>query len=385
MRTRLKVCCISSIVEARIAIAAGADALGLVAQMPTGPGPICDALIREIALATPAGISTFLLTSLDAPEQIVEHVRATAVNTVQLVDDTLGEDVWSALRAACPAIRIVQVIHVRGEASVGRALAAAQHVDSLLLDSGNPGVRELGGTGRVHDWSVSRRIVERSSVPVFLAGGMTPLNVSEAIRTVRPFGIDLCSGVRTNGALDVNKLAALVRAMRDGDAAALSQPGEIAAKITLRPTRASDLPSLHAFETDAASNALAGTKSRDWPTFEARWKQILADTSGSTGVTPRVIVLDGQVVGAVNISPSEGRHALGYWIAREQWGRGIASRAVGLMLAEFTPRPIYATAAATNLPSIRVLEKNGFRMVSRVRTPETARTIERETVTFVLG
>ncbi len=220
-RTRLKVCCISSRDEARMAIAAGADALGLVAQMPSGPGPITDELIQEIAAGVSAPVATFLLTSRDEPRKIVEHVRSTGVNTVQLVDDTLGEDVWNGLRDALPSIRIVQVIHVRGESSIDLALAAAQHVDTLLLDSGNPAasVRELGGTGRVHDWTLSRRIVEQSPVPVFLAGGLNRSNVREAIETVRPFGIDLCSGVRSNGALNAEKLAALVREMREADGA----------------------------------------------------------------------------------------------------------------------------------------------------------------------
>lgn len=220
MRTRLKVCCISSRQEAAIAIRAGADALGLVAQMPSGPGPIADDLIRDIARSVTAPVATFLLTSRDEPQTIVEHVRQTGVNTVQLVDDTLGEDVWLAIRTALPSIRIVQVIHVREAASVDLALAAAEHVDTLLLDSGNPAasVRELGGTGRVHDWSLSRRIVEQSRVPVFLAGGLNPSNVREAVETVRPFGIDLCSGVRSNGALNADKLAALVHAIREADA-----------------------------------------------------------------------------------------------------------------------------------------------------------------------
>jgi phosphoribosylanthranilate isomerase len=176
-------------------------------------------LIHDIARSVSAPIATFLLTSRDEPRAIVEHVKQTGVNTVQLVDDTLGQDVWLAIRDALPSTRIVQVIHVRDESSIDLALAAAQHVDTLLLDSGNPAasVRELGGTGRVHDWSLSRKIVEQSPVPVFLAGGLNPSNVREAIKTVRPFGIDLCSGVRSNGAMNAEKLTALVREMREAD------------------------------------------------------------------------------------------------------------------------------------------------------------------------
>lgn len=116
-------------------------------------------------------------------------------------------------------VRIVRVIHVRDSRSIEPALAASDRVDALLLDSGNPAasVREPGGTGRVHDWSLSRRIVERSSVPVFLAGGLNSANVGRAIRAVRPFGIDVCSGVRTNGFLETDKLRMLGDAIRTAD------------------------------------------------------------------------------------------------------------------------------------------------------------------------
>lgn len=156
-------------------------------------------------------------------------------------------------------------------------------------------------------------------------------------------------------------------------------------EVRLRRTTAADVQLLHGFEIDEASNQLAGTKARDWQTFHARWMEILADTDGTrTRVTPRVILADGEVVGAVNISPHEQLDAMGYWIARNHWGRGIASRAVALMLAEFSRRPLYATTAGHNYPSMRVLEKNGFRIVSRAMTPETARTRARETVSLVL-
>jgi len=156
-------------------------------------------------------------------------------------------------------------------------------------------------------------------------------------------------------------------------------------EITLRRTTAADVRMLHAFELDEASNELAGTKPRDWQTFQARWEEILADPDESmTGVTPRVILADGILVGAVNISPQDGADSIGYWIAREHWGRGIATRAVALMLSEYSRRPLYASAAGHNLPSIRVLQKNGFEIVSRRVTPETARTVQRETVSLVL-
>lgn len=218
-RTRLKVCCIASVEEARLAIAHGADALGLVGRMPSGPGPIPDERISEIASSVPPPVATFLLTSETEPDAIVNHVERTGANTVQLVDDEVPPDAYRALRERTPSVRIVQVIHVRGRDSVEKVVRASERVDVLLLDSGNPtaGVRELGGTGRVHDWALSSEIVERSRVPVFLAGGITGENVGDAIERVRPFGIDLCSGVRTDGSLDREKLARLVHAIRRAD------------------------------------------------------------------------------------------------------------------------------------------------------------------------
>lgn len=211
---RLKVCCISSVEEARLAVAHGADALGLVAEMPTGPGVVDDATIAIVARAAPPAVATFLLTSRRDPDGLVEHVRRTTPSTVQLVDEVPLE-AYAALRAAHPALKIVQVVHVLDDESLAFAVARAPHVDALLLDSGNPRARELGGTGRVHDWGTSRRIVEAVPCPVFLAGGLRADNVGEAVRTVRPWGIDVCSGVRTDGRLDARKLAALVAALRD--------------------------------------------------------------------------------------------------------------------------------------------------------------------------
>ena len=84
-------------------------------------------------------------------------------------------------------------------------------MDFILLDSGNQKlkIKELGGTGRTHDWTISKKIVETVDVPVFLAGGLNPDNIKEAAEFVKPFGIDLCSGVRTNGKLDEHKLKQL--------------------------------------------------------------------------------------------------------------------------------------------------------------------------------
>ena len=212
-RPRIKVCCIASVDEAWTAIQAGASALGLVSAMPSGPGPIADELIAEIAARVPPGIATFLLTCATDAETIVRQQRAARVNTLQLVD-AVPHDVYPVLRDELPGIAVVQVIHVTGPESVDQARAVAPHVNAVLLDSGNPSlaVKELGGTGRVHDWALSRRIREAVDVPLWLAGGLRPDNVAEAVARVGPFGLDVCSGVRTDGRLDPAKLAALVAA-----------------------------------------------------------------------------------------------------------------------------------------------------------------------------
>ena len=211
---RFKICCIQSADELRMAVDAGAHAIGLVGRMPSGPGPIHDELIRSIAAVVPPGVSSFLLTSETDPNAIIAHYHRTLTQTLQLVDYVDTRD-YAVIRKALPSIRIVQVVHVTGPESLDFALRAAEHVDALLLDSGNPTaqIKTLGGTGNVHDWSVSQRIVAETGIPVFLAGGLNAGNVREAIDLVQPYGVDICSGVRTDGNLDAKKLEAFVRAV----------------------------------------------------------------------------------------------------------------------------------------------------------------------------
>ena len=206
-KPRIKICCISSINEAKLAIEYGASALGFVTEMPSGPGVISESLIIEIVREIPPPIATFMLTSKTDVKEIILQQRRCRTNTIQLVDK-IEYDKYNELYDALPGISIVQVIHVTGEESIEEALHISSEVDAILLDSGNPNlaVKELGGTGRIHNWSISRKIREAISVPIFLAGGLNPENVIAAIREVGPFGLDVCSGVRTNGKLDGDKL-----------------------------------------------------------------------------------------------------------------------------------------------------------------------------------
>ncbi|MBE0541282.1 MAG: phosphoribosylanthranilate isomerase [Verrucomicrobia bacterium] len=215
VRPRVKICCISSVAEAQIAIRHGAAALGLVSAMPSGPGVISEESIAEIATSVPPGVATFLLTSQRNAESIIAQQRRCRVNTLQLCD-SVEPDCHAKLRASLPGIALVQVIHVTGPESVEEAISVGTRVDAILLDSGNQklAVKELGGTGRTHDWRLSRQIVESVRVPVFLAGGLTPENVASAIHEVRPFGLDVCSGLRTDGNLDEGKVRRFFSAIR---------------------------------------------------------------------------------------------------------------------------------------------------------------------------
>lgn len=213
-KPRVKICCIASLEEARAAIAAGASALGLVSAMPSGPGVIEEDVIAEIARRIPPPIGTFLLTSETSADAIIAQQRRCGTNTLQLCD-YVGASVYRDLRQELPGISLVQVIHVTGPETIEVARAAAEHVHALLLDSGDTTlpVKLLGGTGRVHDWTVSRKIRESVGVPLFLAGGLRADNIADAVAAVEPFGLDLCSSVRTDGQLDSDKLNAFFKAL----------------------------------------------------------------------------------------------------------------------------------------------------------------------------
>jgi phosphoribosylanthranilate isomerase len=206
-QTRIKICCISSIHEAMTAIQYGASALGLVGAMPSGPGPIDDEFISKIVKKVPPAVSTFLLTSETKAKNIIDHYKRVHTSTIQIVDE-LEERQYQQLKDELPHVKLVQVIHVIDEDSVKEAIEISGYADAILLDSGNPrlSIKELGGTGRVHNWELSKKIREQINIPLFLAGGLNKDNVRAAIDIVQPFGVDLCSGVRTNGQLDEKKL-----------------------------------------------------------------------------------------------------------------------------------------------------------------------------------
>ena len=220
MRTRIKICCIASPTEATLAISRGADALGLVGPMPSGPGSIDEDTIVRVTAAVPPPVATFLLTGETTAEAIADHVRRTRPTAVQVVHHIdPGES--ARLAQLLPATKRVQVIHVEDRGALDLQRLYAPYVDAFLLDSGRPGlaIPELGGTGRVHDWEVSAEFVALAKRPVFLAGGLNVTNIGEAIRRVRPYGVDLCSSLRPHGSLDPAALTTFVRAVAAADLA----------------------------------------------------------------------------------------------------------------------------------------------------------------------
>jgi phosphoribosylanthranilate isomerase len=214
MKVKVKICCISSIEEASLAIAHGAAAIGLVGRMPSGPGIITDELIHSIAKTVLPPIDSFLLTSETTAEKVIEHHKKVNTTTIQIVD-ALTDRQYLKIREAIPHVKLVQVIHVLDENSIQEAIEISEFVDAILLDSGNPNLstKVLGGTGKTHNWDISKKIRENISIPTYLAGGLNKDNVRKAIEHVEPFGIDLCSSVRTNGQLDERKLEELFKAL----------------------------------------------------------------------------------------------------------------------------------------------------------------------------
>lgn len=193
-----------------MASGAGADLLGLVGPMPGGPGVLTPAEARAIASGFDGPARPVLLTSSETAEDIARDASDAGVSSVQVVRHipvgdarTLGES----------GLHYMQVIHVEDTASVDLIDLYAEHCDAFLLDSGTPATGVLGGTGAVHDWALSAEVVRRSPRPVWLAGGLTPANVGEAMARVRPDGLDVCSGLRRAGRLDAGLLRDYMQAI----------------------------------------------------------------------------------------------------------------------------------------------------------------------------
>jgi phosphoribosylanthranilate isomerase len=370
VRPRFKVCCIQDAGEARAAIDAGASAVGLVSRMPSGPGVIDDDAIAAIAAAVPPGVDTFLLTSLTDPDAIAEQQRAAGTSAVQLVDELSPGD-RRLLRAALPGVRIVQVVHVEGEESIAAAERAAEGSHAVLLDSGNPAaaIPELGGTGRRHDWVVSARIRERLDVPVYLAGGITPANVGEALAVVRPFAVDVCSGLRDKEfKLDRGKLADFAQAIDWAGQAGEPPSVELRGRsVVLKPLAAADAADLRAIHVTPEVAAWWGEMDDGFPFDEPQTARY-------------TIWVDDRVAGLIQYGEEDEpdyRHAwIDVFVDPKLHGRGVGSDAVETvrdhLIRDRGHHRVTIDPSLDNVAAIHAYEKAGFERVGVMRRAERA-------------
>ncbi|MFN8558227.1 MAG: phosphoribosylanthranilate isomerase [Dehalococcoidia bacterium] len=213
---RVQIAGISNLEDALAVERAGADAIGFTLGLPTGPHNGLDEHgARAIIRALPPLIVPLLITYLVTAAEVVPLCRYLGVSTVQLHAPADPAEI-AAMRAGLPGLKVILAVHVTGEEAVAEAVRVAPHADALILDTYDPATGRHGATGRTHDWAISRRIVEASPAPVILAGGLTPENVGAAVRQVRPWAVDVHTGVeRPDGATDHARVAAFVRAARE--------------------------------------------------------------------------------------------------------------------------------------------------------------------------
>lgn len=150
--------------------------------------------------------------------------------------------------------------------------------------------------------------------------------------------------------------------------------------VQLRNVTVSDLPALFTHESDPEASRMAAVVPREMDAFNKHWRKILDDPE----VFVRAILVDGGLAGYINCFKVNGQDMVGYWIAQEYWGRGVATRSLELLLGLMTRRPLHARAATHNHASIRVLEKCGFTILGHERSPATGRLLECDETILIL-
>ena len=208
--TRVKICGIKNIEDARAAYEAGADELGFHVALDGGRSPLTPESAAEMIRMLPGGVSSVVVTSATQPAQLIEIAKKTGANVLQLYGDATPEQV-RAVKAELPNIVIWKVLNVSDDSSIAKAKEYEGAADAIALDTLNKETGVRGGSGKTHDWNISKKIVESVSIPVVLAGGLTPENVAEAITTVHPAGVDVNSGVSNpDGSKDIEKVRAFI-------------------------------------------------------------------------------------------------------------------------------------------------------------------------------
>lgn len=202
--TRVKVCGTTTREDLEMVVDAGADALGFIVDVSVDtPREISAKQAVELARAAPPFVTTVLVTMPKSPEETVELASRVQPDVVQVHGGlTPGDLAFLSAKVHGDVVKAVSPENAPAYDTVADALL----VDSLDEDG-------AGGTGDTHDWERTRELVESLESPVVLAGGLTPDNVAEAVETVRPFGVDVASGVESGpGRKDVDAVSAFVRA-----------------------------------------------------------------------------------------------------------------------------------------------------------------------------
>ena len=215
MPVRVQIAGVSTLDEALAAAAAGADALGFTVCLPTGlHDGLTEAKARGIVAALPPFIASVAITYVDNARAAIELCRYLGVSTLQLHGAFPTRDL-PLLRAGLPHLKIIRAVHVTGPEAIAEARALERHADAIILDTYDAATGRHGATGKVHDWSVSRALVEQVRTPMILAGGLTAENVAAAIDTVHPWGVDVHTGVEgADGRRDLERMRRFITAAK---------------------------------------------------------------------------------------------------------------------------------------------------------------------------
>jgi phosphoribosylanthranilate isomerase len=204
----VKICGIRRHEDALIAAELGVDAVGLlVGQRQNSPDFISAGIARDISRALPPSVEAVLVTHIEDIDELERLLQQSGITTIQLHSEIASSSV-ERLRSRFPHVKIFKSVHVISADSVAYPEAFRKLVDGFVLDSINVATDQVGGTGKTHDWSISRQIVMRyPEIPIILAGGLNSENVRSAIEYVHPFGVDVNSGTKaSNGFKDTRKM-----------------------------------------------------------------------------------------------------------------------------------------------------------------------------------
>jgi phosphoribosylanthranilate isomerase len=196
---RVKICGIRTIKDAKLTINCGADAIGLlVGQRHRSDDFISVELAKEICGICPPYVSPVLVTHLESPTEIYQLASKIGVHTIQIHSECQVPEI-QALRQMLPFTKLIKNFHVTSNKLIDYVRSFESIVDAIILDTINLEEDRVGGTGMIHDWSLSAKIVQETSLPVILAGGLNPKNVADAIKLVKPYAVDVNSGGFTKG------------------------------------------------------------------------------------------------------------------------------------------------------------------------------------------